>query len=188
MALGLACNLNPSAAGGVERLKGHQNLVEASAPQAPSVPYTPSEIPRGYGRIIRDESGNVLGIEMSETDTTNSQNSDQGQRDLNPPIDEMLLARWAVNLGGGATKSVPSERQDTFLRGKFSLQLFSVLNPSFVPRSFPMKFNDMVAARESFKEFSLWCHRVSSSPVRNAIRTGFCHCPVVSTWTSFIHH
>ncbi|KAF8894460.1 ribosome biogenesis protein Nop16 [Infundibulicybe gibba] len=81
--LGLVHNLNPSAS-------------EPEAPRSGSL--TLDNIPRGYGKIIRDESGSVIRIEIADED----------EEDLSPGVDEHILGKWATHLGGENIDQHPS--------------------------------------------------------------------------------
>ncbi|KZV75771.1 hypothetical protein PENSPDRAFT_599409 [Peniophora sp. CONT] len=74
-ALGLAVSLNPRASGGSE---GPQNFASADAEaitrQAEasgslnSLDEVTRVVPKGFGRIVRDEDGNIVDVEMNEDD------------------------------------------------------------------------------------------------------------------------
>lgn len=65
-ALGLMHNLNPSSSGGVEIDPRH--LPSKAIEPTPAVAEQPSHLSlrKGFGRIIRDEAGNVVGVEMAD--------------------------------------------------------------------------------------------------------------------------
>ncbi|KAA1474870.1 hypothetical protein DENSPDRAFT_841528 [Dentipellis sp. KUC8613] len=70
-ALGLSASLNPRTSGGVESVKksreegGDSDNVQATG-QATELPESESSVPKGYGRIIRDEEGNIVDVEMED--------------------------------------------------------------------------------------------------------------------------
>ncbi|KAJ7074265.1 ribosome biogenesis protein Nop16 [Mycena amicta] len=68
-ALGLAHTLNPSAAGGVEPTETSTGMNDGPTPS----------IPKGRGRILRDDDGNVVGIELAEDDDDDEENEAENQ-------------------------------------------------------------------------------------------------------------
>ncbi|CAE6394438.1 unnamed protein product [Rhizoctonia solani] len=62
-AMGLVHSLNPVAQGGTEKILLAPNP-EPITTSAPALP--PNTIPQGRGRIIRDENGAVIGVELPE--------------------------------------------------------------------------------------------------------------------------
>jgi len=80
--LGLVYTLNPIAQGGAEGpvLSTRTEPIPAPKPAADST--SSKTIPRGYGKIVRDENGAVLRIELPEADegqTNNSQSRSKGK-------------------------------------------------------------------------------------------------------------
>ncbi|THH20357.1 hypothetical protein EW146_g981 [Bondarzewia mesenterica] len=73
-ALGLAASLNPKVAGGVERVQANTEEKGEADVDMTSLETTSStmgdvrngDIPKGYGRIIRDEEGNAVSVEMED--------------------------------------------------------------------------------------------------------------------------
>ena len=72
-ALGLAVSHSPRASGGTEGAKGTASALsdpatrqaEASGSQLSSTEATRT-VPKGYGRIVRDDEGNIVDVEMDE--------------------------------------------------------------------------------------------------------------------------
>ncbi|KAL4250415.1 Nucleolar protein 16 [Abortiporus biennis] len=65
-ALGLVASLNPNASGGSEtRVQGE---VKESVGEVVSHEEKEGGIPKGYGRIIRDENGNIVDVELGESE------------------------------------------------------------------------------------------------------------------------
>lgn len=94
-ALGLQFALTPTQSGGVERTlvppKASADVESVSA--APkSVESGPSVIPKGFGRIIRDESGNVIRIDLAESEEI--QNTVQKTELPEADVDEKTMGDW----------------------------------------------------------------------------------------------
>lgn len=94
-ALGLQFALTPTQSGGAERTlipsKGSASAGPASA-TLESVEAGLSTIPRGFGRIIRDEFGNVIRIDLSEAEET--QDSEQNTELPEAGVDEKTMDDW----------------------------------------------------------------------------------------------
>jgi len=105
-ALGLVHTLNPSASGGVEPLESqsHQSRHIQAVPQT-SLPLSSSEIthiPKGFGKIIRDEEGNVLRVEMAEELEKDSASAvEEDMETLTPEVDSGLMEKWVTEMGDG---------------------------------------------------------------------------------------
>lgn len=94
--LGLALNLNPLASGGSER---STNIQEPSLPSpAPNTSDNESCIPSGFGRILRDATGNVIGVEASKTEEPSSEVAEMDGLQLDADVDQFLHQRWAPTL------------------------------------------------------------------------------------------
>jgi nucleolar protein 16 len=106
LALGLQHDLNPIPSGGFEvslkgtrdTTNGSQSTVTSCGGDQPSDisdrPATASELPKGFGRIIRDSSGAVIGVELhdeEETERTPKQDVDIDE----PVMSESELRIWA---------------------------------------------------------------------------------------------
>lgn len=111
-ALGLAYSLNPIASGGSEKSErmAVQESVDESA-EAPTASTSKASektsIPRGHGRIIRDECGNVLRVELAPEDEAEQAEQDPMELDmeqLEPQLDKGVAQQWVHGLGhnGGA--------------------------------------------------------------------------------------
>ena len=69
----------------------------------------PSAIPKGFGRIIRDENGNVIDVELAEDDAEESlaNTADRLIEEIPDPSQNEDAAGW-VALGSSTALSVPS--------------------------------------------------------------------------------
>jgi nucleolar protein 16 len=64
-------SLNPTASGGTEQeLRDPQSRISSNMEPYVSEGQPSDHIPKGHGRIIRDEDGDVIGIEVPEDETT----------------------------------------------------------------------------------------------------------------------
>ncbi|KAG2061209.1 hypothetical protein BDR06DRAFT_946633 [Suillus hirtellus] len=94
-ALGLQFALTPTQSGGVERTlvppKASADVESVSATPK-SVESGPSTIPKGFGRIIRDESGNVIRIDLAESEEI--QNTVQKTELPEADVDEKTMGDW----------------------------------------------------------------------------------------------
>lgn len=70
-----------------------------SSPSGPGSTSPTTSVPAGFGRILRDEAGNVIGIELNEGDNTDSHDTEETIEDLDPEVDETVMGRWAASLG-----------------------------------------------------------------------------------------
>ncbi|KAJ7724060.1 ribosome biogenesis protein Nop16 [Mycena maculata] len=106
-ALGLIHTLNPSASGGVEPVEAAGpsedvpvglTIASASSPSNPTRP-----IPKGHGRIIRDEAGNVLRVELAEEDEEMPEDDgrEKTMEELGPEVEASVRQKWVTGLGGG---------------------------------------------------------------------------------------
>ncbi|KAI0079975.1 hypothetical protein K474DRAFT_1658515 [Panus rudis PR-1116 ss-1] len=118
-ALGLLASLNPISSGGVEQplhLKQEamavdtSNTPEASTSQNQHDVRGKDYIPKGHGRIIRDENGNVVDVEIADEESESDERpGDRLIEDIPDPSSQEELAGW-VALGTQsrkATQSVP---------------------------------------------------------------------------------
>lgn len=65
------------------------------------MPLAEGELPKGYGKIIRDSLGNVIGVEMGEDDEDQRRKGGEEQKDvdmeqLEPILDETALEQWTL--------------------------------------------------------------------------------------------
>ncbi|KIK63624.1 hypothetical protein GYMLUDRAFT_40687 [Collybiopsis luxurians FD-317 M1] len=135
-ALGLIHDLNPSESGGAEIIEQDKGATVGSAPESSidstsecsssTVPGTslshsridtsdhsdgPSSakltLPKGHGRIIRDEAGNILRIELPQEEPEDEAPAVDGDVDmelLEPQLDASIRDTWISDLGGLKTR------------------------------------------------------------------------------------
>ena len=123
-ALGLAASLTPVASGGVERSLGVVLPATASSMEVDQIPENSvetaaesSDLRKGFGRIVRDASGNVVDIQLPEDEEAGEAAPSHRlvEDDIPDPSKQTSLAPW-VNLGslinprdGSGTHVVQSE-------------------------------------------------------------------------------
>jgi nucleolar protein 16 len=119
--LGLIHDLNPSAPGGSEQVLVPRNGEEMALDQPEQVaePSSSSKrLPAGHGRIIRDVSGNVIGVELPEEDEEAGDEVEETMDDLEPEADGSVMGRWAASLG--QHNEVAGEKPTGLLEGEFA--------------------------------------------------------------------
>lgn len=94
--LGLALNLNPLANGGSERSTNTRVQEPALASPAMNTADDGPCIPSGFGRILRDASGNIIGFEGSKTEEPSSEVAEV--EGLHVDVDQAMHQRWAATL------------------------------------------------------------------------------------------
>ncbi|EAU91243.2 hypothetical protein CC1G_06878 [Coprinopsis cinerea okayama7 len=109
--LGLVSDLNPISSGGSEKRiepkyedGDAQMSSETAGPSITSDAQTGESskpLPKGFGRIIRDESGNVIGVELPQEDESKeAEQEDQEMEALSEPeVDGEMRDLWATNIG-----------------------------------------------------------------------------------------
>ncbi|EPT05966.1 hypothetical protein FOMPIDRAFT_41534 [Fomitopsis schrenkii] len=99
-ALGLVASLNPTASGGVERplnyAGGSPALDALSTPEA-SASQQVASVPKSYGRIVRDQDGNIVDVVLPE-EGESSAPIDDSVEDVPDPSQDEQMAPW-VGLG-----------------------------------------------------------------------------------------
>lgn len=108
LALGLVHNLNPSSSGGVEPSSTSQRdeaISDTRTPEQAETSIPKPALPPGYGRIIRDEAGNVIRIELAEEDEEQAESRDEEMGLLEPELDVPVLEQWVTGLGGQTASS-----------------------------------------------------------------------------------
>ena len=107
-ALGLAYSLNPIASGGTEnstRAATQQSTPESVEQPTASTSKTSekSAIPKGHGRITRDEAGNIIRVELAPEDkedqAAHQEPMDLDMEQLEPKLDQGVAQQWVHGLG-----------------------------------------------------------------------------------------
>ncbi|KAI4525791.1 hypothetical protein K525DRAFT_260616 [Schizophyllum commune Loenen D] len=107
-ALGLAYSLNPIASGGTEN--STRAATQQSTPESVEQPTAStskasekSAIPKGHGRIIRDEAGNIIRVELAPEDeeeqAAHQEPKDLDMEQLEPKLDQGVAQQWVHGLG-----------------------------------------------------------------------------------------
>ena len=132
--LGLALNLNPLANGGCER--STDTRIQEPSLLSPAKDTADDEpcIPSGFGRIIRDDTGNIIGFEASKTEERRYLEvaEVEGVQLDAAVVDQAVHQRWAATLSSnGAARIDPKGKR--VLRGEFTQYCvnldFSPANP-----------------------------------------------------------
>ena len=101
-ALGLVATLKPNESGGTEhnkygRLEG-ETIPSTSTrgdPKGVAMLSTGAKIPPGYGRILRDEQGNAVGIEFADVDEVDTDRKAETMEDMDHAyLDERSACTW----------------------------------------------------------------------------------------------
>ena len=99
-ALGLLHTFNPSSSGGVEPIQITSERDQIQRESMTQNSHQGTEIPKGFGRITRDEAGQILHIEMAEGENEGCHPNimpDMGA--LAPEMDKAILEKWTTTLG-----------------------------------------------------------------------------------------
>lgn len=96
-ALGLIHDLNPTAAGGSEPIEVRSRTEDRQIASTPLE--SPPPIRKGFGKIIRDDAGNVLRIELPEDDNETLAEKRQDEGLSEPEVDGAVLKPWVTDLG-----------------------------------------------------------------------------------------
>ncbi|KAF8969908.1 ribosome biogenesis protein Nop16 [Flammula alnicola] len=101
--LGLVVTLDPSAHGGVEKPLRAMSAIQVSheqeaAPSSSTPNNASPSVPSGFGRILRDAAGNILGFEMNEEQTPEEQpETADMEEDLESRMDQDVREKWATD-------------------------------------------------------------------------------------------
>jgi len=114
--LGLAASLDPSANGSVEQVLGQSTDSQPTSSSLPSEELVSKDLPSGFGRIIRDDSGNVVRVELNDEEPAmrlDPEDIDNVESRIDPDVRQ----RWVHDF----TKStIGVVAQDgTFVKGQF---------------------------------------------------------------------
>lgn len=119
--MGLIHDLNPSAPGGAEPMEVSTSANSEThdvTPSSSALPVAPTPIPKGFGKIIRDDAGNVLRVEFAADDEQTSQENPDIDMDLSvPEVPIGDMSKWVSDLGGGSIAPVP-EKAGAVVKGE----------------------------------------------------------------------
>jgi len=96
--LGLALNLNPLANGGSERSTRTRIQEPSLLSPATNMAVDETCIPSGFGRILRDATGNIIGFETSKTEEPSLEVADVEGLQFDADVDQAVHQRWASTL------------------------------------------------------------------------------------------
>lgn len=172
-------DLNPSESGGAEIINLDKRTNSGSAPESsidltdlstsanppssadPELPLshasagatknaaTKSFLPKGHGRIFRDDAGNVVRVELPDEEIEIEDlpgNRDIDMEQLEPQLDENTRQTWISDLGGLKTR-LSTNRNTTVVKGMCSIclvfisQSFLVLSCQLSKRIYLLLFN-----------------------------------------------
>lgn len=118
-ALGLVASLNPTASGGVERplnyAGGSPALDALSTPEA-SASQQVASVPKSYGRIVRDQDGNIVDVVLPE-EGESSAPIDDSVEDVPDPSQDEQMAPW-VGLGSEVKAGTLKTPETQVVRGE----------------------------------------------------------------------
>lgn len=117
--LGLALNLNPLANGGFER--STNTRIQKPSLLSPAMNTANDEpcIPSGFGRILRDDIGNIIGFEASKTEERpSSEVAEVEGLQLDTDADHAVHQRWAATPSSSDTARIDPKGKRV-LRGEF---------------------------------------------------------------------
>ncbi|KAF8163153.1 ribosome biogenesis protein Nop16 [Crassisporium funariophilum] len=106
--LGLSLNLNPSAHGGVELISSASNEAAdvQDSPSSSSINIDGPPIPSGFGRIIRDEAGNISGFQLNQAEEQRKDPEPADMEVLEPETDANVRQRWVVDLSISSASNI----------------------------------------------------------------------------------
>ncbi|KIY43641.1 hypothetical protein FISHEDRAFT_52989 [Fistulina hepatica ATCC 64428] len=102
--LGLIHNLNAHASGGAEPAE-NVHVSDTPPPTRPDAAGSwsnaaPATIPAGYGKIIRDEAGNIARVELpDEADASREESASEPEALPEPVLDRAVKLQWVSGLG-----------------------------------------------------------------------------------------
>jgi len=79
------------------------------------------DVPSGFGRIIRDDAGNILGVDLNDDvdEAEGMQMETEDLEDLDSRIDSNVLQKWASGFSISTAKA--AAKDETVIKGKFRL-------------------------------------------------------------------
>ena len=125
----MAVTLDPSAHGGVEKALGvasSEKLPRQTTPSTSTSLPARTDLPSGFGRIIRDQAGNILGYELNEPQI---EEAEGGSNDLseNTAVDADLLHKWTGDFSSSAATQGRPVNENLIKSECQSLSFLSVL-------------------------------------------------------------
>ena len=125
----MAVTLDPSAHGGVEKALGvasSEKLPRQTTPSTSTSLPARTDLPSGFGRIIRDQAGNILGYELNEPQI---EEAEGGSNDLseNTAVDADLLHKWTGDFSSSAATQGRPVNENLIKSEGQSLSFLSVL-------------------------------------------------------------
>ncbi|THV07899.1 hypothetical protein K435DRAFT_642733 [Dendrothele bispora CBS 962.96] len=117
-ALGLIHDLNSTESGGTETSNVNQPTASSVSDSFETMPLTSNSfiarsIPRGYGKIIRDEQGNIVDVQLAEEPEVEEANviveGDVDMEQMSPELDANAREKWVTDLGGKSARSMGAD-------------------------------------------------------------------------------
>jgi len=107
--LSLTLNLNPLAHGGFEKLM--DTSIQWPSPLSPAMDTADHEpcIPSGFGRILRDDTGNIIGFEASKTEEEPGSEVVEVEGLKLDADDQAVHQRWTANFSSSCAARVDSQ-------------------------------------------------------------------------------
>lgn len=109
--LGLVHDLNPVASGGGEKHINPQSNAEDSETIPPAggqlnMGESSQSLPKGFGRIIRDETGKVIGVELPEEENQLAIEAEETMESLEPEMSDEVRNLWTCHKNENIGQSV----------------------------------------------------------------------------------
>ena len=142
-ALGLIHTLAPTASGGTEPPESTKVVAGEQAKQSihASDPDTSAVIPKGFGRIVRDEAGNVMQIELAGEEESDYLADGNLEMMKGPEIVPEAKKKWVTRLGKQSDTEYQLENCDT-IGSEYSSSSIRAPEVSYGPDSswpFPLR-------------------------------------------------
>jgi len=111
--LGLVVTLDPSARGGIERPLGAGEFIEPLREQSSDSAFSnaSSNVPNGFGRLVRDAAGIVTGFELDD-EGVEMQEADELvnlEDDLESRLDQAVRLKWATGFSRSTAPKVDGD-------------------------------------------------------------------------------
>jgi nucleolar protein 16 len=147
--LGLAASLDPLTPGGTEQAFGSSvdHLQLATQSVIPSVDHPEKGIPSGFGRIIRDAAGSVVGVELNEKGPEAKVNVEDID-DVDSRIDPEVRRQWVSEFTKG---NVAIRSNEGVLNGEPHVYFFVA-----IPVQPPFRQSILDTSRESWNTRTLY--------------------------------